>query len=518
MQYSATRETRGVVNPNTVFEQVGIPGGIPSSRFDLSNQVIGTMDMGVLYPVFCRLALPGDRYQLGQRTVVRWNPLLAPILHQVDTVFYSFFCPARLLDENWEEWITGGLDGETAVSLTRWTSPSPNTAGSLWDWMGMPIGVTPHADYAPLALPRAAYNFVWNSYFRDQSFQTEVDLTSDALQYADWQKDYLASALENQQRGTAPALPVSGTTSAVWDNTTILNNGTISSNIGVNIAGSDNKLYTNTGGTTSQNNLIGALNDNFVDLSSATTFDISQFRLAAAMQQLMELNSRGGIRYTEFLKNGYGVSPTDSRLDRPEYIGKVTMPLIFSEVLQTSATDSQPSPQGNLAGHGIGAVEGMIGSYNVEEFGVILTLVCHRPKAVYTQGFDREWMPQNRYEVYHPLFANLSEQAILKGEVYATGVLAEDSAIWGYQARFSELRYARSRVAGLMHSDFDYWHLARQFSSAPALGASFLSYDSTIRKDILAAPSEPAMMVSVGNRVLVDRPIPATPVPGLGRI
>lgn len=516
--------TRGVVNPNRVFEDVGVHSH-GFSRFDLSNQVIGTQDMGRLYPVYCRFALPGDVWHLGQRTAVRWNPLVAPILHEVNTYFYSFFVPMRLLDDNWEAWITGGDDGETAVTLDRWI-PEETAAvakGSAWDWFGFPIGVKPGSWYAPLIAPIRAYRMIWNEYFRDENLDPEVSLSSawinsangGHLLYARWEKDYFASALPFQQRGIAPAFPISGTTNAAFGSGTSAGTAASGVNLQVETGFSVGEIYT--GSAPARANLVDALDQNQVDFSGASTFDIADLRQAAAMQQFMELSARGGMRYTEYLKASFQTAPRDSRLQRPEYIGRVKMPLVFSEVLQTSATDSEPTPQGNLAGHGIGVVEGKIGSYRCEEFGVIMTIMCHRPRAVYTQGFDREWMPQTRYDVYHPLFANLSEQAILRGEIFADGT-SNDTAIWGYQGRFSELRFARSRVAGEMHDTFDYWHLARQFGAAPSLNSAFLSYDGTIRKDILAAPSEPAMMVSVGNHVICDRPVPAVPVPGLGRI
>lgn len=521
-------KTRRVTNPNTVFQRVGVPG-VGSSRFDLSNQVIGTVDMGALYPIYCRAAVPGDRWTLGTRTVIRLNPMLAPLLHEVNLYLYSFFVPYRILDDNWEEFVTGGVDGEQSPSLPRWI-PDGSVArgkGSLWDWFGFPVDVKPNPDYAPVGYPVLAYRTIWNEYFRDENLDSEASLDMaginaqnfSGLRYARWEKDYFASALPWQQRGIAPALPVSGSSSATWDADKFAygyNNSAILS-LGPEGGPVDHLLY---GAHDEYDSVRDWFNSNEVSFSNLSTFDISDLRMAAAIQQLLELSARGGIRYTEYLRSGYGVSPRDDRLDRPEYIGKHVSPVLFTDIPQTSAVDDQPTPQGNLAGKGTAIAEGRITSkpYFVEEFGLIMTLAVVRPRAVYTQGFDREWMIQNRYDVYHPLFANLSEQAILRGEIYATGNKAQDMAIWGYQGRYSEYRYSRSRVTGLMHDDFDYWHLARQFANAPALNAAFLDYQGTIRKDFLAVPSEPAMVASFGNAVIADRPMPAVPIPGLGRL
>ena len=65
----------------------------------------------------------------------------------------------------------------------------------------------------------------------------------------------------------------------------------------------------------------GFLEANTVDLSSATTFNVADLRLAFQVQKWMERNARAGVRYTEFLRSHFGVSPRDDRLQRPEYVG-----------------------------------------------------------------------------------------------------------------------------------------------------------------------------------------------------
>ena len=72
------------------------------------------------------------------------------------------------------------------------------------------------------------------------------------------------------------------------------------------------------------------LGNNTIDLSSATTFDIADLRLAIQIQKWMERNARAGVRYTEFLRAHFGVAPRDERLSRPEYIGGSKSPVIFS--------------------------------------------------------------------------------------------------------------------------------------------------------------------------------------------
>ena len=172
-------------------------------------------------------------------------------------------------------------------------------------------------------------------------------------------------------------------------------------------------------------------NNNSVDLSTATTFDIADLRLAFQIQKWMERNARAGVRYTEFLKAHFGVSPRDDRLQRPEYIGGSKAPVIISEVLQTSSTDGT-SPQGNLAGHGITVAQNYCGSYHATEFGLIIGLMSVMPRSAYSQGINRQWLRRTKFDFPFPEFVNMSEQAIERAELYANNMLADNQAIFGY--------------------------------------------------------------------------------------
>ena len=260
-----------------------------------------------------------------------------------------------------------------------------------------------------------------------------------------------------------------------------------------------------------------------VNLESATTFDVAVLREAFQIQRWLELNARGGIRYTEFLKAHFGLAPRDEVLQRPEYIGGTKSSIVVSEVLQTSATvDSTPdkkgSPQGNLAGHGLGAMSDFICTYTAKEFGYIIGIASWMPKPSYQQGVNRMFSRQTKYDFYFPEFAHLSEQAVTKGELYATGDEAHDNAIFGYQSCYSEMRYMPSFNCADMRDTFSYWHLGRIFSADPSLNAGFLTtnpaFSGGIRKDIFADQESKGLLVQFGNVVKAIRPLPVYGTPG----
>jgi len=492
------------------------------SVFDLSYSKLFTCDMGQLIPVVCDEMVPGDTFDMGAEIIVRFQPLVAPILHPINVYVHSFFVPYRLLWDQWEDFITRGISGDLEPVIPRWT-PTNTAIGSLWDYMGFPTGVTP-TGALPLEFVRRAYNLVYNEYYRDETLIAEVAETNESILRRAWAKDYFTSALPWQQRGTAPALPISGTTNAEWS--AAINQyiyplayvGQSNERIkNKNSGTTEATIKMSAGGTFSSENFLVAqvtpaqLDANVVDLSGATTFDVADLRLAFTLQRWMERNARGGVRYVEFLKNQYGESPRDDRLQRPEYIGGTKAPVVISEVLQTG--ESATTPQGNMAGHGLTADLSYIGKYHAVEFGLVISIMSVMPEAMYQQGIDRQWLRRTNWDFFNPSFVNLSEQAIERAELYATAVEAENRTIFGYQGMYDEMRVKRNMVCSEMRDTFDYWHLGRQFASAPLLNQSFIECNPD--KRIFADQADPGLIISVGNKIKATRPLPVIAEPGL---
>lgn len=499
------------------------------SVFDLSHEVKLTCDMGELIPVMCEEVVPGDTFQIAAEVVVRFQPLVAPILHNVNCMIHYYFVPYRLLWSDWEKFITGDRLGDNASVLPLWapTDGVTNIAGTLWDYLGMPIGILPDVNHQPLAFPMRAYNLVYNEYYRDQTQIAPISLDSQVIQKRGWEKDYFTSALPFQQRGTAPALPVSGTTSAVW-----------AADFAVHWpAGTDFNPSTDGAGAVKDTDSVGQaaanvlvpktnLDANTIDLSTATTFDISDFRLATAVQRWLERQARGGARYVETLAAHFGVSPRDERLQRPEYIGGIRSPVIVSEVLQTGGTPAAgavetDTPQGTMAGHALVADRGNVASYSAQEHGVIIGILSVMPRPAYQQGINRQWLRRSKYDFFWPEFANLSEQPIVLAEIWTTEVdgtaAGQNGHVWGYIGRYDEMRFKQDRVCAGMRDTFDYWHLGRQFAGEPELNQTFIECngaDASLKR-IFAVQDEDGLIVNVRNVIRAVRPLPIAAEPSL---
>lgn len=544
----------------SVFSNV-LGNKVGRSVFDLSHVKRFTCDMGQLIPVYFDECVPGDTRKIGMQCVTRFQPLVAPILDSVDLTVHYFFVPTRLLmdkEEDWNTFLTGGKDGkDESISLPLWSlAYADGSAGdvpisnklpfsnnisygkySLWDYFGLPLTgstVSIRNQNNVLSFPQRAYNLVWNEYYRDQNVCDEVSKNNSTVLYRAWKKDYFTSALPWQQRGIAPALPLSGTVPVNFTNPVSMTSfklGTGSNTVVTLEAGSvasgyqpvatgNTAVFTPGTGLPYATANLGATAT--ADLSNAATFDVATLRQCVQIQRWLELNARGGVRYTEFLRSHFGISPKDEVLGRPQYIGGTKSSIVVSEVLQTSrtedSTDTQKgSPLGRLAGHGLGATSDYVCTFTSKEFGYIIGLASWMPKPSYQQGVNRIFSRKTKFDFYFPEFAHLSEQAVTNGEIYATGT-ASDKEIFGYQGAYNEMRYMPSINCADMRDTFSYWHLGRIFDAAPKLNAGFLTtnpdFSGGIRKDIFASPKEPGLLVQFANIVKAIRPLPVYGTPG----
>lgn len=256
-----------------------------------------------------------------------------------------------------------------------------------------------------------------------------------------------------------------------------------------------------------------------VDLSSATAITINSLRSAFALQRFYEKDARGGTRYTEIIRSHFGVISPDARLQRSEYLGGDSTPIMFNPVQQTSSTDTT-SPQGNLSAYALMStrIHGFNKSFT--EHGIVIGLCNIRTDLSYQQGINKTWLRQTREEFYWPTFAHLGEQAVLNKEIYAQGTDA-DNDVFGYQERYAECRYHPSIITGKMRSTYaqsvDVWHFAQKFDALPALNGEFIqdqaSYQAINR--ISAVQSEPQFYLDAYLDLKCARPMPVYGVPGL---
>lgn len=258
------------------------------------------------------------------------------------------------------------------------------------------------------------------------------------------------------------------------------------------------------------------------DLTSATAATINEIRQAFMMQSLLELDARGGTRYTEILRAHFGVISPDARLQRPEFLSAGTVNIQQHPVAQTSST-SGTDYLAQLAAFSTAATFGnKIGfSKSFVEHGYVIGLIKARSEITYQQGLHKMWSRSTKYDFFWPKLQELGEQAVLKREIYTQGD-ANDDEVFGYQERNAEYRYAPSQIRGQFRSTFatslDVWHQAEEFGTEPALNSTFIQLNSPIERALVVAAGYPHMLYDGWFSLKHARPMVTYGVPAsLGR-
>ncbi len=509
---------------------------IPRSSFNRSSGLKTTFDADQLIPIYVDLVMPNDTFNMRASAVVRLNsPTLHPLMDNLKLDIHWFFCPHRLVWENWAK-MHGAQDdpGDTIAFTTPILSGTggSGSTGSLSDYLGVPINVVPNTTDVN-SLPFRCYTKIFNTWYRDENLQDSVvestgngpDSIAGSLAFAVPQKrgkryDYFTSALPSLQKGTAVGISLTGyadvgTTGSDDDVLKIRDFSHATDTGSMDTAGGagDDVLFDDAGGSTGEVNV-------FSDLANASAISINDLRLSIATQRLLERDARSGTRYREHLLAHFGADNDDLRLARPEFLGGGSIPIHINAVPNTSEDATQK--QGELTGYGMGTGStGFVKTFR--EWGYIMGIVSANSDITYSQGLDRIWSTQTRYDYPYPILANIGEEIVKDQEIYHDAAGTNNDDVWGYQPRYEWLRFKNSRLTGLMNVDaassLSSWHLSEDFSSRPSLDSTFITSNTTTPLDrAIALPSEPQFNADFYFKLTCARPLPLNGVPGLTRL
>lgn len=544
---------------------------VSRTRFKRDQNILTTFDAGKLIPFYVDEVLPGDTFSVDTAAIIRMTTPKYPVMDDAYIDFYYFYCPNRILWDNFKRFMGEADDAPWMPSKTYKVPkiiitndkegaarayPDENT---ILDYMGVPTKIIQKGQTGRVeinALPIRAYVKIWNEFFRDQNVGNPAVLNTgdDDEEYragdADENKvpediilkyahlggyclpvnrfhDYFSSCLPSPQRGPEVTIALSGNAPIkMYDDngingptnpTTIWMSGN-AANLMQNSAKDSIVAYgaTQQAGGNSVSRYIAT------DLSNIEATTINQLRQAFAVQHYYEALARGGSRYREQVRALFGVSISDKTVQVPEYLGGGRYHVNMNQIVQTSGQETDNgTPIGETGAMSVTPINESSFTKSFEEHGFVIGVMCVRHDHSYQQGLERLWSRTDRLDYYFPQFANLGEQPVKKKEIMVTGTPTDDNT-FGYQEAWADYRMKPNRVSGKMRSNaegtLDFWHYADNYENVPTLSQEWMKEGKTEIARTLIVQNEPQFFGAIRVMNGTTRCMPLYSVPGLEKL
>ena len=543
---------------------------VSRTRFNRDQNILTTFDAGKLIPFYVDEVLPGDTFSVDTAAIIRMTTPKYPVFDDAFIDFYYFFCPNRILWDNFKRFM-GEADDNPWMPTKTYQVPKILISGdateksypaeqTILDYMGVPTKAVKGKDkkIEINALPIRAYVKIWNEFFRDQNVgnpavnktddndtnyatgtttgeekdATEENILNNAVNGGfclpvSKFHDYFSSCLPYPQRGPEVTIALTGNAPIkMYDDNGI--NGPTNPTI-IWMSGGAAYLAQNDAsqtivalGATEQTSGVSVARYIATDLSNIEAATINQLRQAFAVQHYYEALARGGSRYREQVRALFGVSISDKTVQVPEYLGGGRYHVNINQIVQTSGQQTEnDTPLGETGAMSVTPISETSFTKSFEEHGFIIGVMCVRHNHSYQQGLERFWSRSDRLDYYFPQFANIGEQPVKKKEIMLTGTKTDDET-FGYQEAWADYRMKPNRVSGKMRSNavgtLDFWHYADNYDAVPTLSQEWMNEGKTEIARTLIVQDEPQFFGAIRVMNKTTRCMPLYSMPGLEKL
>lgn len=361
-----------------------------------------------------------------------------------------------------------------------------------------------------------AYEGIYNAYFRDDrnnpyyvdgeiqynkwipTDEGGVDTTHYKLHYANWEKDFLTTAVQSPQQGIAPLVGIT-----TYEDTTLNADGTMTTQQRLALVDEDGRKF----GLEFDSDADGLNDVRYTELSQGQVvqqprslinlvqsgISINDLRNVNAYQKYLELNMRSGYSYKDIIQNRFNVKVRYSDLLMPEFIGGFTEDIEMHSITQNVETNDS----GTYAG-ALGSQAGLAGcrrtgrpiSCFCDEESIIIGVCVVTPVPVYTQLLPKHFTYRELLDHYQPEFNNIGFQPITYKEVCPVQAYNDKpeslNDTFGYQRPWYEFVQKYDVAHGLYRTQLRNFLMNRTFNVKPELSESFLLVDPEQVNDVFS--------------------------------
>lgn len=493
---------------------------VKPNKFDLSCKHITTTDFGLLRPIYSRMMVPADKFEVEVNSFHRLDPMAAPNNSDMNVHTRAFFVPYRTIVPNFNEFIAN-TPGIFAGSLNHLVNVPAFTSRAILDafkdsslgsvvtydkpgdivfrnhiaqgWSKIKLTTRGRCFYSLLL--GLGYNFRFDP-VNDEGLDTfkysALPLLSYLKVWLDWYVPSRFYFTEQSVVGIQKLVTLSKNTTLTSDNFITISkalcvfftedyfSNCLSEPFGDNMPSVrptvSSTVFEGSGVSAGVDNLDNGAVITTTDNGSVTQFNALSIKSLGAIQAMLNRNAIVNQKLKDYIKINYGLEPNLDTFNMSHYLGSSYDQLLVGDVMSNADTLNENGSAGALlgqyAGKGLGSSDAKF-SCHATEFGMFLVLQDITPRPFYYQGIHAEHTAKTRYDFFDPTFDGVITEAVpysrLDNTCYNDKLLTPlPDSIFGYMPAYSDYKVGYDILSGNFRMDsintgLDSWYLARQF-------------------------------------------------------